>query len=363
PVYEHRFDEDRPRPPLERPLTTRRWLTRLLYVGLVGNVLVLAGMFLTIFPFSPRNPFVPVTTPGGPSGPGGAAPLNIQHVVVIVLENREVGDVWALAPYERYLQANYGNATSFYGLCHGSPPNYLALTSGRPSFCGDNVSGPVNTSNLPDSVEGAGLSWAGYFESMPSACYAYSYGPYLVWHNPFVSYDDIIDKPSRCAAHVLPSARFNASVANGTLPTVSFYVPNAFDDCDNSSLTNCDHWLQAFLSPVLNSSNAATVALVAHTAFFIVYDEGVTNAGFAGPVVTADCLEKTGKALTTCGGRIYMAVVSPFSLGTRYVSDATMYNVESTIEWLFGIPGDGGYDSSSDFPPMTSLFTFTSNTQ
>ncbi|HEV2520246.1 MAG TPA: alkaline phosphatase family protein [Thermoplasmata archaeon] len=343
---------------------TGRKVTEVLYVCLVVDLVLLAGVAAVVLGQLPghRAGSGPPPSSGGPGGGvTGGSGLKIQHVVVVVLENREVNEVWAVAPYQRYLQANYGNATEFYGLCHGSPPNYLAMTSGRAEYCGSNVAGSVNTTNLPDVVEHSGNTWAGYFESMPSACYPYSKGVYLAWHNPFVSYDDIIDNPVRCGGHVLPSSRFNASVANGTLPTVSFYVPNAIDDCDNSSLIVCDQWLSGFLSPMLNSTVAATRALIAHTAFFIVYDEGSTNAGFSSSVVTPDCVNTTGRALSVCGGKIYLAVVGPYSLKTTYTSAASSYNLESTIEWLFGMPSDGGYDGSSDFPPMTSLFNFASN--
>ncbi|HEV2165439.1 MAG TPA: alkaline phosphatase family protein [Thermoplasmata archaeon] len=349
-------------PPPHR-FTLGKKLTRALYVCLVIDLVLLAGVAVVVLGHVPGHHAATPPSSGGPGGgPTGSSGLKIQHVVVVVLENREVNEVWAVAPYQRYLQATYGNATAYYALCHGSPPNYLAMTSGRQEYCGSNVGGSVNVTNLPDVIERGGYTWAGYFESMPSACYPYSKGFYLAWHNPFISYTDIITNPVRCGDNVLPSSRFNASVANGSLPTVSFYVPNALDDCDNSSLILCDQWLQGFLSPILNSTASATQALVAHTAFFVVYDEGDTDAGFASSIVTPYCLNATGKALSVCGGHIYLTVVSPYSLKTTYTSHASSYDLVSTIEWLFGLPSDGGYDGSADFPPMTTLFTFSSNT-
>lgn len=328
-------------------------------VSAIGLVLLIWLLF-TILGSEPPGA-ARVGSPGSSGPPGGTANLRIQHVVVIVLENREVHEVWGLAPYESYLQSRFGNATHFFSLCHGSPPNYIAMTSGRSEYCGSNVSGLVNGSNIGDLLENAGLSWAGYFESMPTPCSTYSNGTYVAWHDPFIAYDDILDNPARCAAHVLPSEQFNASVAAGTLPTFSLYVPNSLDDCDYATLAHCDGWLQSFLTPILNATSAPEQALVGHTAFFIVYDEGSTDAGYASPVITSDCVQSTGKALTTCGGQVYLAVVSPYSIGTSYTNDATSFNVESTVEWLFGLPSDGGYDGSADFPPMTSLFDFASN--
>src|SRR5258708_29555518 len=161
----------------------------------------------------------------------------------------------------------------------------------------------VTAQNLPDVIEHAGLTWAGYFESMPSACNTTSQGLYVAWHNPFIYYDDILDHPTRCAAHVLPSEQFNASVAAGKLPAVSFYVPNSLDDCDYSALAFCDQWLRGFLTPLLNATTPAELSVVSHTAFFVVYDEGSTDAGYAGPIITPYCVNTTGTALTVCGGQ------------------------------------------------------------
>ena len=54
------------------------------------------------------------------------------HVVVLVMENKERGDVVG-APASRYVNAlarRYAVATASYAITHPSLPNYLALTSG-----------------------------------------------------------------------------------------------------------------------------------------------------------------------------------------------------------------------------------------
>ena len=49
------------------------------------------------------------------------------HVVVIVMENKEYGDVIgsSSAPYVNRLARRYGLATNSYGVSHPSLPNYL----------------------------------------------------------------------------------------------------------------------------------------------------------------------------------------------------------------------------------------------
>ncbi len=240
--------------------------------------------------------------------------------------------------------------------------------------------------NIADLFQGAGLTWTGYFESLPASdyCGEKSVGVFLNYHNPFQYYSDIIDNSSktRCTQNILNSASFNSSVAAGMLPTFSLYIPNSCNDgntaCGGNGTSHVDltrqgdAWLQSFLSPILNhtgaDASAAEQTLVAHTAFLITYDEGTTGNGYNNGYVMSpgkwSCNTKTYQ--TACAGHIPMIVVSPYSIGTKYTANADQVQVLSTIEWLFGLPSDGGLDSSSTaasnlFPPMTSLFSFTSN--
>jgi Phosphoesterase family len=294
--------------------------------------------------------------------PFESAGQSIQHVVVLVMEDQEVGTVLAQSSYLRYLSNTYGNVSQFYAECHGSLPNYASMTSGRYFACGSASIGETPVENLPDLLEQAGDSWDGYFEGMQTPCQTYGQGSYQTDHDPFLLYQDIVGNASRCDSHVINSAAFNESVAHGSLPTVSFYVPNRYDDCRHSSLAFCSTWIENFLPPLLNSSAPAVRALMAHTAFFVVFDEGEGDAGYAtGSAVNAWCQGQTGEALTACGGHVYFTVVSPYSVGRSYGSPATDYDLESTIEWLFGLHGDGGLDGTSAFPPIESVFSFTSN--
>jgi hypothetical protein len=282
---------------------------------------------------------------------------SIRHVVVIMMENIDLSTSLSYAPYLDYLWNTYGRATEFYPVCHGSLPDYTSITDGRYFVCGGSV--PTSSAkNLPDVLEAKSLSWGGYFESMPTPCDPQWDGQiYDPSHNPFLVSEDIIGNPSRCDTHVVNSSVFNASVASGSLPTFSLYVPNTQDDCEYSNLPICDTWLRGFLSPMLNSTNPAVAQLMASTAFFIVFDEGLNYAGYSvGGMVNGYCQNETGSALTVCGGHTYLAVVSPYSHMTSYTADATGYNIESTIEWLLGVGSDGGYDGTANFPPMTSLF-------
>jgi hypothetical protein len=292
----------------------------------------------------------------------------IQHIVVIMLENSNLSRILAGGPaesYQAYLYHAYGRVPDYYAVCHSSPPNYIALVSGHTNACQGNLTQHhvINVTNLPDDLEAHDLSWAGYFESMATPCDRVRGPIYYGWlHDPFIDLQDIVDNPSRCDAHVVNSEAFNASIANGSLPTFSYYVPNQLDDCHNSSQRFCDDWLRGFLGPLLNATAPAEAAVVRHTAFFVVYDEGDyqgKDAGFnVSGVSTGYCQHLYHVNMSACGGNTYAVAISPYSSGTQYSADATDMDLTSTFEWLLGLPSDGGYDGGVDFPAMTTLFSF-----
>ncbi|MFZ0890944.1 MAG: alkaline phosphatase family protein [Thermoplasmata archaeon] len=274
--------------------------------------------------------------------PGDGA---IQHVVVIYLENEPISSVWATGTYEQSLAAEYGNATKFYAACHPSIPNYLASTSGVDWGCGSDAYHDYSLQNLPDLLQNAGLTWAGYFENMTTPCDTSNNGTtYVFHHNPFLYYRDIVNNPARCDADDLPATAWTTQVVTGTLLNYSFYVPNNYDDGDLSSLATADHWLKGFLTPLLDASNPTLKKTIAHTVFFVLYDESAESdsTGYSG----------------IKGGHVFFTAVSPYSLGATYTPDATDYNLMSTIEWLFGLGSTENHDGTSEFPAMESLFQF-----
>ncbi|HEV2166575.1 MAG TPA: alkaline phosphatase family protein [Thermoplasmata archaeon] len=345
--------------------------------GLVGRGTAPSAIGFSLangsYPFSQPQAagYAPSVTSGNVSIQGASASrtlgftLRFQHVVTIVMENEASATVLSGAPYQAYLAAKYATATHFYGACHYSYPNYVAMTSGRYFACGT-ASIPIEgVTNIADLIEKANLSWMGYFEGMTTACQVASNGSYVSFHNPFILYKDIRYNTSRCDHHVVNSASFNASVANGTLPSYSYYVPNISDDCYRTALSFCDQWLASFLSPILNSTKPAVQKLVASTLFLIVYDEGeesgaAFDAGYsAGPgYVNTWCKNTTGQALSACGGLTYLVAVSPWSSKIVFTPNVSDYNLETTVEWFLNLGGsDGGWDGTSAFPAMESLVT------
>jgi hypothetical protein len=146
------------------------------------------------------------------AGHGGAAgaefkttAANIQHVFVIVLENKSFTDTFGTSTQDPYLQNTLVPAgallTQYYGTGHVSLDNYISMISGQaptPDTTNDCLPGlsgtignytnvaetgiiqdknkqvmatggciyPKNIKSLPDQIKAKGLTWKGYMEDM-----------------------------------------------------------------------------------------------------------------------------------------------------------------------------------------------------
>ncbi len=289
-----------------------------------------------------------------PAGPGAVAPsvsafvsppaAPIQHVVEIWFENHAQSTVLSQGPFEKKLAQQYAFADHYYAACHPSVPDYLAATTGATWQCGTNNYATYATSNVGDLLDQKGLSWAGYFESMPAPCSLPWSGDYDPHHNPFIQIQDVVSDATRCALHDLPLTAWTTAVATGMIPNFAFIVPNILHDAHNGTVASADSWLQGFLTPLL------TQAWFASTVFFVVWDESVSSdtSGYNG----------------LHGGKVYFSAVSPYAHpGFTYTADASHYNLLTTVEWLFGLGTTGHNDNWTNFPPLKSLFSFAPNPQ
>lgn len=272
-----------------------------------------------------------------------SSPSDIQHVIVVYLENEAASSVLKDGPFEKHLAYTYAYASNYYAITHPSAPNYLAGTSGSVfSQTGSDNYHVYSSVNLGDLVQDAGKTWAAYDENMPTPCDLNNTTSYAVKHNPFTFYQDIIDdRATECNVHDLPQADWNTSVADNTVPNYVFYTPNLYDDGHNSNVEFADAWLKAWLSPLLNDS------FFQSSVFLITYDEGANDAGYNG----------------TAGGNVYFVAVSPYArMHSTLAENESHYDMLTTVEWLLGLGTTGQLnDNVTLWPAMTSLFSFTSS--
>lgn len=267
------------------------------------------------------------------------------HVFMFVLENssseRIVGNKHM--PELNRLAEEGAVALNDHGVTHPSLPNYVALISG--SFFGthsDNANQQFHGPTLPDELEAAGLTWKGYFQSMPSAGFKGNFGgPYWVYvkrHNPFMLFPAIANDPQR-AANSVPLAQLKADLNAGKAPNFALIVPDLCHDLHGS----------------LNCFNKG--ALYARADSFLAEWVGAIRASRAWDdraaiVITFD--ESEGKDSRGGGGRISTIVLT--KNGPSAYKTETNYNHYSLLRTLtdaWRLPPLG---EAAKAAPMTELF-------
>ncbi len=259
---------------------------------------------------------------GTPGCAGAAENLpSYSRVVVVVEENHTASSVLGNsdAPFINSLVSGGALMTRSYAVAHPSQPNYLALFAGD-TFGVDSNACPLNLGdapNLASELIAAGHSFGGFAEGLPAegspVCTA---GGYARKHAPWVNFTNVPASASK------PMGAFTG---DGSLPTVSFVVPNLDDDMHDGSIAAGDSWLAAHLSGYANWAKANNSLLI----------------------VTWD--EDDDKADNHIATVVYGAGVRPGS----YDAPINHYSVLSTIQEIFGLPKTG---QAAATPPITGIW-------
>ncbi len=220
------------------------------------------------------------TPPKGP--PPRAVPLpRFRHVVVVVFENHERGDIAGSpdAPTFRALARRYATLTRYDAVTHPSLPNYLALVSGSThgvtSDCTDCI---VSARSLADTLEASGRTWKTYAEDLPYPGFTGpARGGYAKKHDPFLYFRDVVASARR-RDRVVPFPQLRRDLAAGRLPDFALVVPDLCHDMHDCPVATGDAWLRDQIVPLLASP------ALAGSVVFVVFDEGSSDAGGGGNV-------------------------------------------------------------------------------
>lgn len=259
--------------------------------------------------------------PGGTSaGPAAHASAVRSHVVTIVMENKEEGQVVGSkdAPYLTSLARRGGRALSSYGVRHPSLPNYLALTSGSThGIASDCTSCSVDAPSIADQIERAGMTWKAYLEGLPRPCFlGPGAGHYAKKHNPFAYYRSIAGDRARCA-RMVALGPLRTDLRHHRLPAYSLVVPDLCHDMHDCSVATGDRFLRTLVPPILRGLGPRGLLIVT-------FDEGSSDAGCCG-----------GSA----GGRIATIVLGPgVRPGARMRRPIDQYGVLRSTQRALGLP-------------------------
>src|SRR6266516_3511967 len=274
-----------------------------------------------------------------------------QYIVTILMENNGLCDVTPSlvsgcgsasnpARYITSLAQSYGFNTHYTGVGHPSEPNYVALLGG--STFGYTSDGyccfQLNSPNLVDRLDAAGLSWKAFAEDSSGSGTCGFMPPRSGDHYPFIDFSDM-KTSARCANMLTTTSpldpEFLAAINGVTLPNYVWLTPNDSDNMHSSSITIGDSYLAA-LVPLILSSRMFTTQ---NAALFIVFDEGNDFC-------------PTGNSKSDCVVAEWAgpAVKKAYSSTTSY----NHYSYLSTLEANWILASLTANDASA--PPMTEFF-------
>jgi hypothetical protein len=290
-----------------------------------------------------------------------------EHIFLLIEENHNYKQIIdnPAAPELGALAKDYGLATRYSGVADPSEPNYVAMLGG--SAFGINSDEPyffpghtIEAPNLMSQIDGAGLTWKGYFQGMPYPGYRGYCFPvkcngipdsdtqYVAKHNGIVNFKNM-QTPSELAK-MSPYSQLASDLSSGKVPNLSYIVP---DECHD--MHGAPPWCVDSGKP----SSPEEIPLVA------------TGDAFAGKTVeaiTSSSVWKSGNnaiVVTFDEGNFATDTVPTIvitSKGPRGVTDNASYNHYSllaSIEQAFGL---GCLQNSCTATAMAPLFEPTGST-
>lgn len=304
------------------------------------------------------------------------------HIFLIIEENKAYEQIIGNphAPVINQLAHTYGLASNYYGIVHPSEANYVALLGGSTFGIHDDApfNADINTlgsqgvnhtiagRSLLDQLEEKGLTWKGYFESIPSPGYKGTTYPsdtdalYASKHNGFMNYQKVQSNPQELAK-LVGIDRLDTDLQTGNVPNYSHII---FNQCNEMhGLAQCpdldrliatgDTKIGQVVEKITKSSLWKSAK---NNAIVITWDEDDGN-----PKPIQGCCGFDPKSQANFGGG-HIATIVITNHGARGLVDPAPYNHYSllrTTEEAFGIHEYLHLANRTDagIKPLTPLFS------
>jgi hypothetical protein len=264
-------------------------------------------------------------------------------IFTIVFENHDKAEVIQPSlPTFSSMAAQYGRADAYISNMHPSLLNYMVLTSGSNYTIGSDAPPDQQTlvdgkDNLADQLDGAGIKWRAYMESMGQPCNPVSNYPYVVNHNPFVYYKSLTSDPARCQDRVVDfDQNFAADLASNQYKYM-WISPNMCNDMHDCGGDVADAWLKKVLDQIMASPGYQNGG-----AIFVLFDEGSTR-------------------ILNAAADLPVLVISP-KLASGAYSSRTKFDHTSylaTVEDIFDLPR---LKTTACATPLNEFFAVTAGT-
>lgn len=244
------------------------------------------------------------------------------HVVIVMEENHSFSEIIgsSSAPYINSLAQQGALFTNSFAIEHPSQPNYLDIFSGsNQGVTNDNCpAGPFSAANLGSEVIGAGKTFTGFSEDLPSAGSSIcTSGAYARKHNPWSDFSNVPANSNQ------PFTSFPTDFT--TLPVISFVVPNLNDDMHDGTIQQGDSWLQTHIDPYVQFAKTHNSLLI------VTWDEDDSSMSNQIPTIFFGPMVKQG----------------------QFGETIDHFNVLRTLEDLYGLPHAG---QSANVSPITDIW-------
>jgi hypothetical protein len=160
------------------------------------------------------------------------------HILILMFEN-QYRSYMMQNKYLRNLAAQGINMLNYFGVMHPSQTNYITSISGE--LCNvsyDDQPPPLAQRTIVDLIEESpyNLRWRAYMESYikqntpwtPELVPKDEY-PYVIKHNPFSSFSNIISNHKRWEL-ITDESQFWKDLLNGSFPEYAWFTPNMWND-------------------------------------------------------------------------------------------------------------------------------------
>src|SRR6266568_3101631 len=195
------------------------------------------------------------------------------NVVVILMENNAINNVYNQVPFQTTLANTYTLSTAFSQVGSPSEPNYLGLFAGNTFYSSDgNCCFQLSNTNLVDRLEAAGLTWTAFAEDASGSGTCGFNPPRAGDHFPFIDFSDM-QTAARCSNFQSTSStgdpEFIAALNQPNPSNFIWLTPNDQDNTHDTDPLTGDNYLSALVPLILSSATFTTK----RAALFIVYDE------------------------------------------------------------------------------------------
>ena len=300
----------------------------------------------------------------------------LDHVFLIYMENKGVGDIVGSpnAPYINSLINTEEYDSNYFALGHPSDPNYFRIMGGSDFGIDYNPAGnAIDAPSLMQEMDQAGISWAGYAQSMPYPGDIVSSGDYSVDQLPFAQFSYVYDSgPAYLQEHLLPLTQLQDNLADpNTFPEFTWIAADENHNMEGpinslggivhfiaSQLTNHqynvaagDQFVQQEISTIENSPTWTDPTQ--QDAIILTFDEDNNNLslGFGNEGNNVPMIVIPNQDAVTTGGM----EPGPFTTDAYYNEYSLMATLEDTLRTG---PGTLAPLTTNDMyaPPMNAFW-------